>query len=874
MIDRTGYLLCALLAIPVAGGAQVVAAPYRDASLPVEQRVHDLLARMTPTEKFWQLFMVPGDRDDPAHDWSAGAFGLQVVATDSGPDAARRHAERINAIQHFFLDSTRLGIPIIPFDEALHGLMRPGATVFPQAIALAATWDTILVGEVATAIAAETRSRGIRQVLSPVVNLSRDGRWGRTEETYGEAPLLASVMGRAFIRPFEAAGIVTTPKHFVANVGEGGRDSWPIEATARQLRETWFPPFRAAIDAGARSLMTAYNSVNGVPASQNRFLLTEVLRDRWGFEGFVISDAAATAGATVLHLTEASVASSARHALDAGLDVIFQSSWEQHRPWLRAFLDGNVPDSLVDRAVARVLRAKFELGLFESPFVEPDRAASLDWSRHDALAREAAVQGMVLLHNDGLLPLAQSRQRIALIGEDAVTPRFGGYSGSGRRAASILDGLRGSPLAVRYAPGPGRTSERWTVIPAAAFPDGLTMTVWDTPAMRGEPRTTRREAQLDFASTFNTPARGVRTDWYAIRWSGDLAVPAGHPRRLAVTGDDGYRLWVDDSLVIDAWEQVSFGTRAMAAALAPGSRHAIRLEFHEGAGNGRVRLVWDDDDHDRDEARISEAVTLAQQSEVAIVVAGVEEGEFRDRASLALPGRQGELIQRVAATGVPTVVVIVGGGPVTMPWLDEVAAVLLAWYPGEQGGHALADVLLGRADPGGRLPITFPMAEGQLPLTHDHHPTGRGNDYLDLTGRPRFPFGYGLSYARFAYDSLEIAPEQLEAPGTAAVTIRFTVRNIGQRAGIEVPQLYLHDELASVTRPVRELSRFTTLRLAPGESRRVEWRLDRRDFVMLDLDLQPVVEPGAFRLMVGRSSRDIRLAGTVEVTGNRAIPLR
>ncbi|HRP08591.1 MAG TPA: glycoside hydrolase family 3 N-terminal domain-containing protein, partial [Gemmatimonadales bacterium] len=230
---------------------------YRDPSLSVEQRVSDLLPRMTPEEKFWQLFMIPGSRDDPAHDYSAGVFGLQVEAIDSGTTAAFSHAARINSLQRWFRDSTRLGIPIIPFDETLHGLTRPGATAFPQAIALAATWDTSLMSEVATAIARETRSRGIRQVLSPVVNITRDARWGRTEETYGEDPLLASQMGVAFVSAFERAGVITTPKHFVANVGEGGRDSWPIEVSRRQLEEVWFPPFRAVLGAGAGSVMTA-----------------------------------------------------------------------------------------------------------------------------------------------------------------------------------------------------------------------------------------------------------------------------------------------------------------------------------------------------------------------------------------------------------------------------------------------------------------------------------------------------------------------------------------------------------------------------------------------------------------------------------------
>ncbi len=872
-IRRATLLACALLAGPAVGGAQVVSVPYRDPALPVEARVRDLLARMTPAEKFWQLFMVPGDRDDSSQDWSAGAFGLQVVATDSGPDAARRHAARIHAIQRYFTDSTRLGIPIIPFDEALHGLMRPGATVFPQAIALAATWDTALMATVATAIAAETRARGIRQVLSPVVNLSRDGRWGRTEESYGEDPLLAAQMGRAFIRPFESAGIIATPKHFVANVGDGGRDSWPIEASERQLRETWFPPFEAAVATGARSLMTAYNSVNGVPASQNRYLLTEVLRERWGFTGFVISDAAATAGATVLHMTEASVASSARHALEAGLDVIFQSSWEQHRPWLAAFLDGSVPDALMDRSVARVLRAKFELGLFDEQAVGAGVAVeSVPWSAHDVLARRAAVEGMVLLRNQGALPIVQPNRRIALIGDDAVAPRFGGYSGTGRNVSSILDGLRGTPHTVMYAPGPGRSSDRWRAVPAAAFPDGVAMDLWDTPQLAGLPVVQQRVARIDFAPTFTAPAPGLRPDWYAVRWSAELAVPPGRPRRLAVTGDDGYRMWLNDSLVIDAGEQVSFGTRAVSAILAPGSRHRVRLEYREGAGNGRLQLVWDDEDHERDDARIAEAVALARSSDVAVIVAGIEEGEFRDRASLALPGRQEELIRQVAATGTPTVVVLIGGGPVTMSWLDEVAAVLMAWYPGEAGGLAVADVLSGRADPGGRLPITFPMAEGQLPLTYDHRPTGRGNDYHDLTGRPLFPFGFGESYATFEYDSLEITPDRLDAATPGAVTVRFVVRNISRHPGTEVPQLYLRDELATVVRPVRWLARWSKLHLAPGESRRVEWRLNPSDLAMLDLELDRVIEPGALRLLIGRSSREIHLAGTVVVAENRTTP--
>jgi beta-glucosidase len=339
--------------------------PYRDPRVSVTERVRDLVSRMTLEEKFWQLYMIPGDLSDSAHDYSHGIFGLQVPAVPNAPDV-RAHAERINAIQRFFVERTRLGIPIIPFDEAVHGLVQPGATAFPQAIALAATWDTSLTARVAAAIAREARSRGVRQVLSPVVNLARDVRWGRVEETYGEDPYLAAALARAFVRAFEQRGIVTTPKHFVANVGDGGRDSYPIAIDEWELNEVLFPPFASAVrDARARSIMTAYNSVSGVPATQNRWLLTDVLKRGWGFSGFVISDAAATGGPTVLQMTEPDTRTAARDAWLAGLDVVFQTSYEQHEPYWEAVRTGMVPDSVVTAAVERVLRVKFGLGLFE-----------------------------------------------------------------------------------------------------------------------------------------------------------------------------------------------------------------------------------------------------------------------------------------------------------------------------------------------------------------------------------------------------------------------------------------------------------------------------------------------------------------------------
>ncbi len=356
---------------------------YKDPSQSIDRRVSDLLSRMTMEEKSWQLFMIPGEIPPGEEDkYSNGIFGFQVRAAEKKGDAgaqmldygvsedAKSLAEKTNRIQRFFVERSRLGIPMIAFDEALHGLVRGGATVFPQSIGLAATWDTTLVGKIAAAIAAEARIRGIRDILSPVINIASDPRWGRVEETYGEDPLLTSDMAVAFVGAFERAGIVTTPKHFVANLGDGGRDSYPIHFDERLLDEIYFPPFRACIEkGGSRSIMTAYNSLDGTPCTANSWLLTKKLKGEWGFKGFVISDANAVGGMDVLHFTAADNAMSGEQAINAGLDVIFQTSYDHHKLFVPHFLDGGVDRQRIDDAVSRVLRATFVLGLFEHPYV-------------------------------------------------------------------------------------------------------------------------------------------------------------------------------------------------------------------------------------------------------------------------------------------------------------------------------------------------------------------------------------------------------------------------------------------------------------------------------------------------------------------------
>jgi beta-glucosidase len=851
--------------------------PYRDPTRSTEDRVQDLLARMTIEEKFWQMFMLPGDLDNPAHDYSHGAYGLQIDPKDAsgvGAAAAMAHARRINDIQRFFVERTRLGIPVIPFEEALHGLTREGATVFPQAIGLAAAWDTSLMERVATAIARETRSRGIRQVLSPVVNVASDVRWGRVEETYGEDPFLAARMGVSFAAPFEHAGVVTTAKHFVANVGEGGRDSYPIDWSERRLEEYFLPPFKDLLHvAGARSVMSAYNSVDGIPATQNRRLLTDKLRREWGFTGVVISDAAATSGSTVLHFTDSSTAAAAKRAIESGLDVIFQTSWEQHRPYLAAFQSGIIDVAAIDTAVARVLRLKIALGLFEHPYVDPGVAAPGADPAHRSLALEAARASLVLLRNErNVLPLRSSAS-IALIGVDADEARLGGYSGPATGAVSICEGLirRFGPSRVRYAPGPGRDSHEFEVVPTASLsmagpsPErGLRGEYFDNNRLDGTPRVVRVDGAIDFHWTLSAPAPGLATDWYSVRWTGRLTAPPGGVRRLGIEGNDGYRLWIDGALVVDNWRKVSYGVRMADVRLAQGSVHDVRIEYFESTGNARVRLVWEAGAGDAWQRRIAAAVALVRQSDVAVITVGIEEGEFRDRASLALPGHQEALITRVASVGKPVVVIVVGGSAVTgWRWMSRVGAVLQAWYPGVEGGTAIAEVLAGDVNPSGRLPITVPMAEGQLPLVYNHTPTGRGDDYVDLTGQPLFPFGHGLSYTRFEYSALRI--DAGDVLGGVPATVGCRITNAGARAGDEVVQLYLRDLMASVARPVMQLAGFRRIRLAPGESADVSFTVPRERLQLLNERGQWVVEPGIFRVLIGASSKDIRLRGELMV---------
>jgi beta-glucosidase len=872
--------------------SQDIMLPYQNPDLPVQERVNDLLSRMTLEEKFWQLFMIPGDLSDGKEKYQHGIFGLQVSTKGSSKNvaeqllqygsggAAKAVAERINTIQRYFVEETRLGIPIIAFDEALHGLVREGATVFPQSIGLAATWDTELMHNVAHAIAKEVGTRGIRQILSPVINIARDVRWGRVEETYGEDPFLTTQMGVAFVSEFEKMGIITTPKHFIANVGEGGRDSYPIHFNERLLEEIYFPAFRACVQkGGSKSIMTSYNSLDGSPCTANDWLLNKKLKGEWGFKGFVISDAGAVGGANVLHFTAKNYAESTEHAIENGLDVIFQTAYNHYTLFYEAFENGMIDEKAIEEAVARVLSVKFRIGLFEDPYIDPEIAAK--WNGHAShrkLAKQVALESIVLLKNeDSILPLKKEIGSIAVIGKDAVEARLGGYSGPGNEKVSILEGIKnraGELVNVYYSEGCGREASEYAVIPAKnmfCYPNGkrengLLGEYFNNINLEGKPELSRVDPQIKFRWTLFSPdPERINYDWFSVRWTGKLKVPETGNFKIGIEGNDGYRLYINNKLVIDNWKKQTYQSKLTNFHFKKDKEYDLKIEFFETTGNVWFKLMWNVGINEKWKEDIENAVNIAQKSDLAIIVVGIEEGEFRDRALLNLPGHQEEMIRKIAEIGKPVVVVLIGGSAVTMNnWINDVTAIVDVWYPGEEGGNAFADVLFGNYNPAGRLPITFPIHESQLPLYYNHKPTGRGDDYLNLSGQPLFPFGFGLSYTTFVYNDLKI--EKTTIKPDESIRLNFTLQNTGDFDGDEVAQLYIKDLYASVARPLMELKGFQRIYLKVGQTKEVQFEITPQLLSMLDKDLNWILEPGTFKIMVGASSKDIRLREIITVT--------
>jgi beta-glucosidase len=746
----------------------------------VDERTADLLARMTLEEKVAQMLCVWRQKADVLVD-EQGRFdpekarqhfghghGLGQVGRPSdagGGLTARAMAELTNAIQRFFIEESRLGIPVVFHEECLHGHAAREGTSFPQPIGLGATFDPGLVERLYAMTAAEARARGTHQALTPVVDVAREPRWGRVEETFGEDPYLVARLGVAAVRGFQGDAtfrdkrhVVATLKHYAAHgQPESGTNCAPVNVSMRVLRETFLSTFKAAVlEGGALSVMPSYNEIDGVPSHANRWLIEEVLRGEWGFRGFTVSDyfAIRELHESSTNATSHYVARDGRHAAElavrAGVDIELPDA-DCYPHLVDLVRDGTIPESLIDDRVRPMLRAKFLLGLFDDPYVDPAEAERIVRDPfHRALALEAARKTITLLKNDGgILPLDEHRvRRIAVIGPNADRVMLGGYSGVPLHADTVLQGIR-------------------------------------------------------------------------LRAPADVDVLYHEGCRTTVGGS-----WVQDDVTPADPEE---------------NRRTIR-----------------------------EAAELASMADVVVLAIGDNEQTSReawaanhlgDRPSLDLVGQQDELFEAVAAAGKPIVVLLFSGRPASIRRVAERAdAILELWYLGQETGSAVANVLFGDVNPGGKLPITIPRSAGHVPAYYNYKPSAR-RGYLFDSVAPLFPFGFGLSYTTFALENLRLDKSAIAAGETARVSIDLV--NTGARVGDEVVQLYVRDLVSSVTRPVKELKGFRRVTLAPGERRTIVFDVTPEHLAFYDIDMQWRVEPGECRIMVGPSSRDEDLQSVI-----------
>ena len=755
--------------------------PYKNSSLSTEQRVNDLLGRMTVEEKVGQLSKVLGwdmyekkgnhiavsDKLKKAVKeqrigllWAtlrADPWTQKTLLNGLNPQEAARAT---NAIQRYMLDSTRLGIPLLLSEEAPHGHMAIGATVFPTAIGQASTWNPGLIQQMAATIAKETYAVGGRNGYGPVLDLARDPRWSRTEETYGEDPYLIGQMGRAMIRGFQGERlgqpdkIIGTLKHFVAYAApDGGHNGESVSFGERSLRQYFLPPFEQAVKSGAGSVMTAYNSIDGIPCSANPWLLKHILRQDWGFQGFVVSDLLSISGLNGGHATAATAEEAASQSIHAGLDVDLSGSGYGPN-LLTAVRQGLVEPAVLDTAVARVLRMKFNLGLFDRPYVDEKLVTQKVATAHNkSVARQVARESIILLKNDQhVLPLSKKLKRIAVVGPNADNA----YNQLGDYTAPQAEGKIQTLLTgIRAAVGKG--------------------------------------TQVDYV-------KGC-----AIRDTANSDIAA------AVT----------------AAQQAD----AVILVLGGSSARDFKTSYQAtGAANVDPNTVSD-----------------------------MESGEGFDRVSLDMMGDQMKLLQAIQETGKPVVLVTIMGRPLNLNWAAEhVPAIVNAWYPGQEGGLAIADVLFGDYNPAGRLPVSVPRSVGQLPV-HYNHAKPKHHDYVEMSAKPLYTFGYGLSYSTFAYSNLQVKLE--EKADDFVCTVSFDVENTGKLDGDEVAQLYVVDEVSSVVTPIMQLKRFDRKPIAAGKKTSYSFELTKEDLKIWAVDHVWKAEKGKFQLLVGASSDDIRLKG-------------
>jgi beta-glucosidase len=789
--------------------------------------------------------------------------------------------EKINQLTNQTDSIPRLAVPNYDYwSEALHGVLASGATSFPQAVAMGSTWDPALLHRVATAISDEARALHVMEgkgltYWSPTINIARDPRWGRNEESYSEDPYLLSRMGVAFVTGMQGDDpyylkTVSTPKHFMANNEEERRHTGSSDVDMRSMFEYYLPAFHSAVVEGkAYSIMGAYNEVNHVPCIANTFLLTDLLRREWGFQGYVVSDCGAVNDMLHGHHFFKTGAEAVARSILAGCDLDCGS---EYRQYLKEALDrGLLEEKDLDRAVERVLSARFRLGEFDPTDMVPYSSIgkeSLDSKEHRDLALEVAQKSIVLLKNDGLLPLNKKRiKSIAIIGPNAAEPQLGIYSGFPHIQVGPLEGITRKAAAlgmkVEYDMGCVVSEGLLKPIEARYFAkvkgtekNGMRGEYFDNMTLSGKPVVTRIDSMVNFNFGTGSPAPGVPEDHFSIRWRGTV-IPPRDVHRIGTSTDDGAKLYVDGKLVIDDWRDHAEAPNVADVTLQAGKEYEVEFDQYDDALGAVARLTWDLATTD-----FAAAKAIAARNDAVILVLGTSpeiSREELDRTSIELPRLQQELIAAVSAVNPNIVIVLVNGGPVALAGMESKAhAIVEAWYDGEFAGNAIADVLFGDVNPGGKLPETFYASTKQLPPMSDYDLINHPRTYMYVEQPVLYPFGHGLSYTTFAYSGLVLSSDRIKTDGT--MEVRFTVQNTGPVKGDEVAQVYVHDRTAPFKVPINQLKRFQRITLAPGEKKTLSFSIPATELSFYDTGTNVLkTDPGSWEIQVGSSSKDIRL---------------
>lgn len=809
--------------------------------------------------------------------------------------------EKISLLHATFKGVPRLNIPkYYTGNEALHGVVRPGKfTVFPQAIAFAATWNPELILSVSSAISTEARAKwnelkqgenqkdtysDLLTFWSPDINLARDPRWGRTPETYGEDPFLCGRMSVAFIKGFQGDDpkylkVVATPKHFTANNEEHNRTECNAIISQRSLREYYLAPFETAIkEAKAESIMTAYNAVNGIPCTANKFLLTDILRNEWGFKGFVVSDCWAPEFLVMGHKYARNKTEAAKLCLDAGLDM--ECGDDTFTTFLLdAYNKKMVTETQIDSAAIRVLRVRFKLGVFDNPeFVSYNKIlpSMVGCKAHQELALEIANQSIVLLKNEkNILPLnKQSVKSIAIVGFNADACEFGDYSGVPLNApVSILEGIKrkvGKKIKINYLPWVNHV-DGLEFIPTNCLhlekssTKGLKAEYFSTNNLTGVAKS-RIEPIVNFDPANQPPDPFVPKSPKSIRWTGILTPKITGEYTIAANTDDGVRLYINDKCLIDHWLDRANTTDKIKISLEADKEYKLVMEYYDHGGDAIAQLKWTLPEGSKTDIYVNEK-KAAKESDYVIAVLGINksiEREGQDKNDLNLPADQETFIKELYKVNPKTIVVLVTGSPLSINWIDaNVPAIVNAWYPGEQGGTAVADVLFGDYNPAGRLPLTFYKSVDDL-LPFDDYEISKGRTYLYIDKKPLYPFGFGLSYSKFDYKGMQI--ENISYTSNDSVEVNVTVKNSGKYNGDEVVQLYAHQEKADYKQPIKQLVAFKRVPIKKGETKTVKMKFAIDQLRHWDESNNCwKVQLGEYKLMAGSSSENIHLIQTINV---------